>query len=281
MNEKCNHIIEREFRQAPERFLKAGKNYTLEEVLNTPVSLSKSPFEYNSLSPTPLDPDGLRIHGLPYAPQALDHLHMRLSRATAGLEKTNPHQVRNAEAEITFQHDHRMQKNAKAMDMWRNEAAKDPTSKLLSHADAEGIVQVRAGIARPRALIELIARNPTMGGVEIAKATRPFCMQAHVLARNALMRELNESPYLTITGNDEKPYRAIIDEHNVTLITKTKIADVALRGVEIEVVSRESGVLYNPDSTPAIPESMTPSFNGLTVHVAPLDITSYARVKSS
>lgn len=247
-----------------------------------PLSLSRMPFEFNSLSPTPLDPYNLDIHGLAYAPAALEYMRGALVLATEGLEDSNLQQVKQAEAEIEYQHRHRIQKNDQAMQQWREQAAKDPRGKLLSRDDAEGVLQVRAGISRPSAILELISRNPQMGGIEIAKATRPFCISSHILAREALKRELDRSKHVTLaTGTEASPYRFAIDEHNLALITKTRLGVASLNGAGLEIVTRESGIIYNPAATERIPEAMSRSVRGVDFDIAPLDVTSYVRVKSS
>ena len=279
---RCGHETLDTRYLTPQRFLTKNKKYRLEDVLNMPIDLNDMPSSRNAISPTPLDPYELRVHGIGYPNVALEYMRSELLRNTEQLTSYNTEQIKDAEAEIEYQHKHRMEKNHSTMQDWREKAATNPTGRMLSLEDAEGVLQVRAGVSRPSAPIELLARNPEIGGIEIAKATRPFCLEAHILSREALRSRLASLRYMTATNHVEaRPYRYSIDEHNHALITKTRLAAGALHGTDLEVVTRESGILYDPLCTPEIPESMERKFGRITVHVAPLDITSYVRVRKS
>ncbi len=276
-NLQCGHEAPVSSRKTLQRFLDSDRRHSLEEVLELPLDLNAMPFEYNPNSPTPLDPYNVRVHGMGYAAVSLEFMLGELTRNTDNLTDAHQEQIEQAEAEIVHQHDHRIQKNAEAMDRWREYASSGMT-KHLSREEAEGVMQVRAGISRPAAVLELISRNPSMGGIEIAKATRPFCLGSHIVARTVLKKDLARTPGVSLVNEeDARPYRFAIDQHNMALITKTEIGVATINDQKLEIVTRESGVLYDPQSVQRIPESIYSKIGGSSFALAPLDITSYVR----
>lgn len=249
-----------------------------------PLNLSRMPFEINTMSPTPLDPHNVKVHGIDYEAASLEYIEASLHVATESLAKSHPTQIKNAEGEIEYQHRHRMLKNDEAMQRWREAAATDPSDKQLTHAEAEGVLQVRSGTSRIGAAVKLLARNPEMGAIEISKATRPFCMVSYMLAKTALACSIksvagNVGIDMTVVeGRDAAPYRHILDEHHQAFITKSRLAQATIDGVELEIVGRESGLLYNPSVTPVIPESLHKKIAGMDLAIVPIDMTSYVRV---
>lgn len=278
---RCSHTISQERKdQHPPRFIDDNKSRTLEEVLDMDLVMSKMPHDVNTISPTPLDPYSLSVNGIRYEAFAREYMLGQLYRSTENLGSSNQMQIKQAEAEIIYQHRHRMAKNTEAMDRWKDKAATIGDGSLLSHEEAEGIMQVRAGVASITAMTELLARNPTMGGIEIAKATRPFCRVAHTLAQSALTAAF-QKPHAKIEfilDKSAKPYRFSIDEHNKALITKTRMGITALSDVDMELIARDSSILYNREYTEQIPEAVSGNMNGIPIDSIPLDTTVYLRV---
>lgn len=281
----CNHNFPQETRSTPDRFLPADTVITLEETLELPLHLSRMPHEINSLSPTPLDPHSLKINGRSYEGLGLDYMDDQLRAATAGLSTDHGSKIMRASHEIEYQHTHRMKKNHEAMQRWREQAATSPHEQRLTHAEAEGVMQVRAGVSKIGAILLLLARNPDIGAVEISKATRPFCTTAHTMAKLVLIGELNQlaaSEQQDIeTDANAVPYRSTIDAHHGAFITKSLLGTVDAGGVELEIVGRESGLLCKPGESSPIPELQTKNFGPHEIGIVPIDMTSYARVKAS
>lgn len=283
---ECTHPIRPESRSKPERFLDSDRTYTLEEVLSMPLNLSRMPFEVNTMSPTPLDPHNITVHGIGYPAAANEFVQANLFMATESLRVTHPKEVQNVEGEIEYQHRHRMQKNDQAMERWREKAATEAPSQKLTHAEAEGVLQVRAGTSRIGAAMKLLARNPEMGAIEISKATRPFCTVAYMLAKSAMMNTIDSFTEnggvdtILTDGKDASPYRHIIDGHHQAFITKSRLAHARVEGVDMEIVGRESGLLYNPTITPPIPEAQHKKIGGMALAIVPIDLTSYVRITS-
>lgn len=276
----CGHTVRRQDKLQMQRFLDSDRAYTLEEVLDLPINLNAMPFDFNRFSPTPLDPDNVQAHGAAYPKVALDYMMSELDRSSSKHLPWHRQYLRQlAEAEIEFQHAHRIDKNAETMRRWREYAASHPDI-VLPHEDAEGVMQVRAGIAKTRAIGELAVRNPeTLGkGIEILKSTNPFCFQAHIEARETLRDRIKPIPGTLLNDEDVAPYKFDIDEHNHALITKTIIGTVAVRGVTLEVVTRESGIMFDSKRDDEKIESMYVNITGHEFALAPLDITSYIRV---
>lgn len=288
MKSACNHLINPESTPTRlPRFLDTHEpSMTLEEALNMPLSMDRMPFEVNTLLPTPLDPFSLKVlGGLSYVEAAQEYMIGQLYHNAGELSNTHEDILMHAEHEIDFQHRHRMQKNTEAMDKWRESASTSPSSNALSHREAEGIMQVRAGIAQPNAIIELLARNPEMDGIEIAKATRPLCFNAFMVAKDALyskLKVLNSRSQLTINLGSEvypRSYRSNIDPDNQSLTAKAKLGVASMYGVELELITRDSSILYHPDQTPSMPEAVPVSFGPNTVETVPIDTTAYVRIK--
>lgn len=281
---KCSHTIHPESRTKPDRFLDPAQTFTLEETLDMPINLTRMPYEINTISPTPLDPHNVTVHGIEYEAASLEFMQASLYMATRSLQDSHPQQLANAAGEIEHQHRHRMHKNDEAMRRWREIAAKNPSDKRLTHAEAEGILQVRAGVSRIGAVVRLLARNPEMEAIELTKATRPFCTVAHILAKQALKSSIksfasgSNVDMVVADERDAVPYRFVIDEHNHAFITKARLASAVIDGTELEIVSRESGLIYNPSKVEPIPESQFKTLGGVDVAIVPLDTTSYVRV---
>ncbi len=269
-----------EQRKIPPRFFDDDKKYNLQDVLNQELDLPGMPFEYNSTSPTPLDPNRLTIHGMATYPMiGLEFMEGELHLATDGLDIPNVY-VQFSAKEIQKQHSHRMEKNAEAMQHWRDYA--DTNNTTISREEAEGIMQLRAGVARVMPAVKLLSRVPEIGAIEVFKATRPFCIQRHLGARATLIgsvRSVGDAADTAEITLDAPPYRFFIDPDLGTIITKTNLGKITLNGVSIESITRESfqGVDINNASDNL--EHMKRTLGPVEIALVPIDITSYIRVK--
>lgn len=284
---ECKHDVRQEYRRTPDRFLSTDSSLTLEQTLDLPLHLTRMPHEINSLSPTPLDPYALKVAGADYDEAALKYMLHSFDELVEDHSQSHSSDIERAQLEIDYQHFHRMKKNDEAMRRWREIAATEPTEQLLSHAEAEGVMQVRAGVSKIGAIILLLANYPEIGAIETSKATRPFCVHAHEIAKGALSAELDQlaanAEFSTVVDNVAKPYRSSIDEHHGAFISKHLLATSDVGGIDIEIVGRESGLLYDPRvNGTTLPESQKKSFGPINdIEMLPIDMTSYARVRSN
>lgn len=287
MTQICQHDLVPERRSTPERFL-GGSAYepmSLEQVLDLPLVLHRMPSDYNSLSPTPLDPYRLRIGFAAYSGAALDYMRGQLYQATEDLHADHHSEVNRAEDEILHQHTDRMEKNDSALSRLRDAAASDDDRRTkLSVEQAEGIMQIRAGIGRIGAMLALLDRYPVLESIELSKATRPFCMEAFCAARSSFissLRSMESAGHYGVHGVNDRynPYRFNIDPAHGAVITKAKLADADPGNTPLEVISRESSILYDTSSAGVVPESSTANIAGIKAGVIPLDVTNYGRVK--
>ena len=283
----CEHTIQQEVRtKRMPRFLDEQTKVTLEQALEMPLSMSHLPFDIDTLSPTPLDPYALTVYGgVDYALAARSYMIDKLHSNTISIGDTHRVLIERAEQEILDQHFHRMQKNDEALRQWKEVAAVRSSDKVLSHRDAEGVMQVRAGVAQPEAILQLLARNPSMGGIEVSKATRPFCFTAYGIAKKVLhdrLLKLEErvNGFSATHDMSPTPYRSSIDQKNASLVVKSQIGQASLLGVELELINRESSVMYHPSEMDSVPENRSFNFGPHVVESSVIDSTTYVRVKS-
>lgn len=281
-NNNCIHgSVSLEQRKTPPRFIQYDGTHRLRDVLSQGLSLPGMPFEYNTTSPTPLDPEQLMIHSIAsYPGAAMQYMAQQLDVATEGLDIPEKY-IHFSEAEITKQHEHRMHKNIEAMDRWRRYAEKNDIT--VSREEAEGIMQIRAGISQFTPIAKLLSRVPEIEAIEAFKATRPFCIRRHLGARVALLtalRAVGDSADKAEISPDASPYRFFVDPEHATIITKTKFGEIALNGVSLEIIGRESFQGVDMNDTSETLEYMKREIGPAEVALVPIDITSYIRVKS-
>lgn len=253
-------------------------------MLSSPIDLPGMPFEYNSESPTPLDPYGLTIHGIAaYPSAALEYMSGQLHLAVEGVDVPD-HYIRKSEQEIHTQHAHRMNKNDESLQRWKESAKKADT--LISREVAEGIMQIRAGISRVYPAVSLLSKVPEMEAIEIFKATRPYCIQ-HFLGAKAMLykslKDIEKRPDTHASFDfDAAPSKdPLFDRELATVITKTKLGEIVLNGVVMEVMSRESAQMFEASATPENMESWPLKSVPFEINATPINVTSYIRVKRS
>lgn len=276
---KCWHENTSEFRKSPPRFLNPAKKYSLEEVLDRPIHLDVKPFEVDSTSPTPLDPSHVFIHGVDYARVAIHEMQQR-----AHLQAPENVSLRLAETvlyEIAEQHSLRMQKNEEAFDRLRETAAQDFHDHMLTHAEAEGIMQVRAGVSRAAPIVKLLEKHPEIEAIEISKATRPYCSEQFRRARNYIavsLGSLAAGSDMQVTMIDGDPYRHIVEEDSGVIVAKSIVAELS-NHTELEVVRRDS--FAGVDEGVYDGEAIQGQIGPIALSLVPIDTTNYVRVKAS
>lgn len=279
-----------------DEFMQRGESLK-EYALNKEILLPLQPFEYNDISPTPLDPYRLVAKGFPYFDAAITfmNLDVKYQSLSAGLP---PEFMDVVAGEVDDQHLHRSQKNDEAMlRMIRH------MPEIRSHFEAERFLRVRAGVGAIHEPAKILAKVPEMEGIEGTKATRFLNHAALVRANVQFVGGLEHAAYTDSnfeitrlydtrtaekmslrsvrknTGDElEKPYVPTLKDS--IAILKWVQAELVVDGVEIEAVSRNSYIFLPPDMPL---QGVTPDIiqlpNGPLVNRQPIDVTKYFRIK--
>lgn len=288
---------------------------TIAGVMKAKLELTRQPFEINPFSPTPLDPYRLKIKdGLLYDDSARLYMeHMQRDpmamfndeeedpaayrrRVDAWIERRqeelldapNARTWESVSREIQVQHRLKEYRNDTALALLQQD------QRTVSPAEAEELMQVRAGVAPLPTMMRVLARYPELGGLELMKATRPFDPRAIMMARIAFMKALGsiEESDMSVVLESTNMRRLVIvpdkefhDEPDPRIIVqKTNIAKVALELDQqvstLEVVWRDSGVILDPAHDDLSKTySVWKDDDGVVVaHVAPIAVTAYARL---
>lgn len=278
-----------------EFFSEYSKQVPAHEVLTQNLSIPHQPFEYNPSSPTPGDPYALRIgraagaleldspFGIGYKSAGQFFMEGMLATNAAAIEIDDKYLEPIAD-EITAQHDHRVESNDITMQAFKS---------TLSHVDsidkssAELIMRVRAGVGSVDEPARLIAAQPTIGGLEAMKATRPFMKDELRYADVMFLRDLRlasmqeNTPIRNLQIFNDSPYRvSVINENNI-IVMKRLQASMNVGRRSLEVVSRESyiGVPENE-----VLRNVSPDLRKIgkaVVNLLPIDITKYYRISKT
>jgi|SRR5690606_33067622 len=269
-------------------FLDAHPEIPLEYAVDGRIELKKLPYEYNPLSPTPLDPLAIHIADTDkdYYESAATHMSGVLLEASQSKGICN-HDYQVILDEILLQHTHRSLKNTEAMGRLRGAV----NGLELDRDTANLIISVRSGTGSWMDPARLLARFPAMEAVEAMKATRPLdrmsLRAANTTFNAGLMQESSRSADATTaifySGERAKPYKAFFDKDNPqNYITKAVEGEVAVDGVALELVARDTFTLLSPDSRIENPDDFIIRDLGGSlgeVVFAPVDTTKYFRVK--
>jgi hypothetical protein len=252
------------------------------------IVMDRQPFDYDPLSPTPLDPFHLRTAGPNYYHAARMLMEERLDSVVDahnipdGIKSLVMH-------EIEVEHEHRSHKNNAAMRELREYIPKD---ELLERKYANDIIAARAGVSNIGRLALLLANAPTMGGIEVMKFTQPFDQRAMTLAEATFVSRLrmtemqSEGEFTIVDGKIGVDSPEILDtSKNVgphVIAYKGKEADIVIGGRHLELVTRQSYI--------ALGESLLNIVGIQPVHipvgdkminVQPIAVTKYLRVPKS
>lgn len=254
----CSHETPPEFRrkQLP-RFLDVGETYTMHDVAtNDELRLPIMPQEYNSTSPTPLDADMLTIGDIPYELR-VELWHENKLHENLGHTDISDERMRLFTSEFKQQQRLRTIRSYETMDVIRKYAAAYG-DEPLPHERAEGLMQLYAGIARVTPALELLAAVASsdlakpIEEIEIFRASRPACTRQYKIAQQALhstVRSLAANKKLDgslTTSIDAPAYAYETDENLHTIIVKHRLARLAIRGVDMEILSRETFHVAEP-----------------------------------
>ena len=252
------------------------------------ICLDQQPFDYDPLSPTPLDPFHIRTGG----PQGPEYYHaarmlMEDRLDTTALEHGIPDGVRDIVMhEIEIEHDHRSHKNNSAIRELREYI---PREQMLERAKANEIVAARAGVSNIGHLAVLLADAPKMGGIEVMKYTQPFDQRAMTLAEATFvarlrMTEMQSDGAFTIIDD-----KIGMDNFEITdtsknvgphvIAFKGKQADLEVNGRHLELMSRQSYIALGNSLLNIVGVQPVHKKIGDTVaNVQPIAMTKYLRI---
>jgi hypothetical protein len=255
-----------------------------EAAVTEDIILHQQPFDFDPLSPTPLDPFHLRTYGAEYYRAASMLMEARLSEMTE--EHDIPEDVqRMVYHEIEFEHEHRSHKNNASMRKLREAI---PRNKKIDREHANDIVAARAGVAGIGKLALLLSRYPEMGGLEVMKYTKPFDLRATQLANAAFIArlrtaEMSDPENLKIAdGKIEMTNPQLLNTsvnvgaHVVAL--KGKEADVTVGGRNLELIGRYSYVALDSAVHLDSVEPLEVPVGDDVINLQPIGITKYFRI---
>lgn len=250
------------------------------EVAIAPLHLDRQPFEYNPISPTPLDAENLIIHGgLSYAFSARHDMQRQLHENVGKLEcEVDSATVDIVRDEIDAQHTNRIYKNSTALEVLQTIDAR------VELFEAERIMRIRAGIGGVAAPLWLLSKYPQLGGIEIMKATRPFSLDGIQQAKALFLYRLRKAPFdvVELDVTHEAPYRSVHTDESRIVIVKIRIARAVMSATEtsdrllMDIVARDSYVALGQDEAPLLPVVKT-DLHGETIRLVPVDTTIYCR----
>ena len=280
---------------------------TIADVMKSPLHLDRPPFEYNLLSPTPMDP--LRVYiedeGM-YINSAVDYM---------GLMQRRVIKKFSTAAEIALWIEERMRQLPNdstnnvvdrldvSYDTWgsvRQEIDVQHKLKSLRHdtsmrqlvgdltevdrETAETIMQLRAGVASIASSLKFLSAYPQLGGIELQKFTRPFAPLKINHAKVASLQQIlamNDGD-ITMDYFNDGHYRKIDIEDPNIVVLKTLIARVAVGESLLEIVRRDSGViLRSGQDDPSLGYARGVTNRGRDVVIAPIGFTVYGRVATA
>lgn len=277
---------------------------TIADVMKSPLHLDRPPFEYNLLSPTPMDPLHLYIDdvGL-YGNSAIDYMdHMqrravkkfftiaeiadwveeRIKQVPAEVESSATDRLRvshdtwgSIRQEITVQHELKSHRHDAAVQLLVGDSTE------IDRETAESIMQLRAGVASISTALRFLAAKPQLGGIELQKCTRPLSPvginQAKIASTQQILAASEKS--LVIDYFNDGHYRSINIEDPNIIVLKTMMARVAVGGSLLEVIRRDSGVILRPGlDDPSLGYAKGVTNRGRDVVIAPIGFTVYGRV---
>jgi hypothetical protein len=248
------------------------------------IFLSKQPFDYDPLSPTPLDPFHLKTSGPDYYHAALMLMDERVD--SVGKKYNIPQEIKDLVShEIAVEHEHRSHKNNAAMREFRKSIDENST---FSREYANDIVAARAGVSDLGRLAILLAKFPSMGGIEVMKYTKPFENRDMVMAHATLisrvrMTEMKSDGNFEIVDNKiEMAQPSIVNTANnvgpYVVAFKGKEAEIVVNGQPLELMGRYSYIAMDDSVQLNGVEPITVSAGSKTANVQPIAITKYLRL---
>lgn len=251
------------------------------------IYLSKQPFDYDPYSPTPLDPFHLKTSGPDYYHAALMLMDERVD--AVGKKYNIPEEIKHLVShEIAVEHEHRSHKNNAAMRELRKSIDEN---SMLSQEYANDIVAARAGVSDLGRLAIILAKFPSMGGVEVMKYTQPFENRDMVMAHATLisrvrMTEMQSGGNFEIVDSKvEMAQPSIVNTANnvgpYVVAFKGKEAEIIVNGQPLELMGRYSYIAMDDSVQLDGVEPITVSAGSKTANVQPIAITKYLRLPRS
>ncbi|HEX7483886.1 MAG TPA: hypothetical protein VF281_01910 [Candidatus Saccharimonadales bacterium] len=239
--------------EATDLYFKDGP-VSYQQAVIDPILMQAQPFEYDALSPTPLDPFHLSTTGLDYYRAASILTEGRLLEAA---EKYNiPDDVQElAHQEVEIEHERQSHKNNASMRKYRESLR---STERFSVEKANDIIAARAAVSTIGRLGLLLAEHPVVGGVEVMKWTAFFdnrsTMLAHATFVSRMQQEnMNQDSDFEIIGGKVQMARADLmlnTAENVgseVIAFKGKEADVIVAGRHLELIGRYAFIALHND----------------------------------
>lgn len=248
------------------------------------IVMSKQPFDYDPLSPTPLDPFHLKTSGPDYYHAALMLMDERVD--AVGKKYSIPEEIKDLVShEIAVEHEHRSHKNNAAMRELRKSIDE---SSVFSREYANDIVAARAGVSDLGRLAIVLAKFPSMGGIEVMKYTKPFenrdMLMAHatLISRVRMTEMQSDGDFKIVDSKIEMAQPSIVNTANnvgpYVVAFKGKEAEIIVNGQPLELMGRYSYIAMDDSVQLNGVEPITVSAGSKTANVQPIAITKYLRL---
>lgn len=275
--------VEKFDRAEPTDLLFKENRVSYQRAVLDPIVMKQQPFDYDILSPTPLDPYHVTTSGVEYFRGAAVLMEGRLAEVAD--EYSIPGDIlESVQEEIDFQHYKRCQSNNKAVRSLRESLRK---TRSFNREQANDLVAARAGVSDIGRLALLLAKHPSMGGIEVMKYTKPFDNLDMRMANAVFIRRMREAETergvgFEIIGNKvgmEEP-ELLDTSQNVgshVIAIKGKEADISVGDRRLELMSRYSYIaISNAVEIPGI----QPAYHHIghkVVNIQSIGVTKYLR----
>lgn len=287
INRKLSHQDMPRVEEAPlfEFFDESDGRIDAEQVLEGKILLPAQPYDYDMMSPTPLDPFNLATNGVDYYNAAEMIMDVRLHEMA--LRHDIPADIQlDVMSETKFEHEHRSHKNADAMGRFR-QAVADRGITSFDVQEANEIMRARAGVSRIGRVAILLAKYPEIGGIEVMKITAPFNRDAIALAQAAFIarlrhteRELGTAEFCYEPTPNTTPRPVNTRKQVSPSILPYKATDARLHvlGRTLDVVSRPSYIAIRPDIELPGVEPQIIQAGDMVMNVQQIAVTKYIRI---
>ncbi|MFZ1250477.1 MAG: hypothetical protein WAR37_03485 [Candidatus Microsaccharimonas sp.] len=264
----------------------------IETCLYGPADVDHMPFEFDVLSPTPLDPVAIkeRESRMPYTRLGLEFMHRRLNNQVEKLNNSNANNLSETLVsaigdEIDFEHNNQVVRNARAIE--KIKAIHDADPSRFTKEVAEIIYSCRIGTASRYERAFLLSLFPEIEAIDNAQFTSPLNTKEYRKAGTQQREELLAMQFqhgldLTLVDRGNGTGRFIdVSEtaHDSILVAKGVIATLTLNNTRLECVQRDSLIGF-----PTVPqlrgtaENILRTKDGRPFNAQPLRLYSYWRI---
>jgi hypothetical protein len=265
MSDPTNKPIE--MMSIADALMEIPRNYTPEqkivrERLYGKIDTENQPFDLDELSPTPLDPVNLSAHGNTYVEAAEILMQARLDVRLEEMGIDLPVEAYEAMSlEIHTEHMMQVVHNSESLKRLQALFLYDPSS--ISPKMADSIYLARLGAASPLSRLEVLAAHPEMKSIEDMKFTQPLdglAVRSALAKYVGILKELSNQKngvHLRMLPVSKQTIREVDVSESARpgiIVTKTTIAEAALKGVSMVLKKRDWYMSFPPeqDLGPAI-----------------------------